>query len=321
MGRALATLILFSGCADPEVAAIQEHLQQVENELRAAPMPGLTATQVAARVDNIEALARYRERGLFPHNHVHASPRQRPVEVVGAYGGSEGAIPVFVDDHGTHCAVGYLMRESGAAYLASQISAQDNLAYVHEIEAEGLGEWTRQSGLTVDELARIQPSYQPSKGEVVFEVVSYSLMFANVTVTGTSVTLNIMDPPRVGWYAAGAGIGAFTLAYGLTEPSVNQTSNSLGTYTASLGDLLFGGLSLVVNGGGLIARASAEGGKARFAIAPLDGGAQINIRVGFRHRSSSSNPSSDSGHHRISYPPLTRRPDRHVAPMARPLVE
>lgn len=70
--------------------------------------------------------------------------------------------PVFIDDFGTACAVGYLMQENGFAGLAETVRDNMNLAYVKEIPVESLSGWQNASQLTIDEMALIQPGYSPS---------------------------------------------------------------------------------------------------------------------------------------------------------------
>jgi hypothetical protein len=70
--------------------------------------------------------------------------------------------PVFIDRIGTHCAVGYLMQQSGAENLAQQINSEQQFAYVHEIKVAGVKEWADENGFTIDELAWIQPGYPPT---------------------------------------------------------------------------------------------------------------------------------------------------------------
>ena len=69
---------------------------------------------------------------------------------------------VFIDPHGTACAVGQLMIESGHRDLAESISEEMNLAYVHDMKRADVLQWAVQEGFTEDELAWIQPGYPPS---------------------------------------------------------------------------------------------------------------------------------------------------------------
>ena len=91
----------------------------------------------------IERLKVYSERGLFPLNE----------------GQSTGAVPIFVDRHQTHCAVGYLMHSDGHDSGVQSIVDANNLVYVNEAREGSLLDWVWTSGLTQEEAAMIQPGY------------------------------------------------------------------------------------------------------------------------------------------------------------------
>ncbi len=132
--------------ASAEVARIQAHLADVLRALRADAPAHLTPRQLAARRTAIGWLEEYRAAGRFPHNHVHP----------------EGRVPVFVDPHGTPCAVGHLMLRSGEHELVEEIVRTDNLVRVPELAGdERLDAWLDEHGLTLAEAARIQPGYDP----------------------------------------------------------------------------------------------------------------------------------------------------------------
>lgn len=97
----------------------------------------------ARRAVNIRRLELYQQRGLFPQN-----------EHVG-----DRAVPVFVDNYDTACAVGHLMRESGALELVADVQAADNLVYLTDARDSNVEAWILQSGLTREEAAFIQPAY------------------------------------------------------------------------------------------------------------------------------------------------------------------
>lgn len=127
-----------------EVARIQDHLGRVLEELRTSPPPDLTRQQRAAREEAIHWLEEYRAAGVFPHNHVRPGER----------------VPVFVDPHGTPCAVGYLMLRSGEVELVEEIAREANLARIPELGGDDrLVRWLHESGLTLEEATRIQPAY------------------------------------------------------------------------------------------------------------------------------------------------------------------
>ncbi|MBX2974270.1 MAG: T9SS type A sorting domain-containing protein, partial [Flavobacteriales bacterium] len=74
--------------------------------------------------------------------------------------------PIFIDPHGTACAVGQLMIESGHRDLAERIDAAMETGYLAEIIADErftapVSAWATEHGFTADELAWIQPGYSP----------------------------------------------------------------------------------------------------------------------------------------------------------------
>ncbi len=125
-----------------DVEYVQAHLAQVLGVLSTAPTAHLTRSQQASREHLFMELADYARAGLFPINH------HRPWRT-----------PVFIDDHGTFCAVGHLMRHSGEEAMARRIAAADNYTWVSGIDDPGLGAWQLASGFSLDELKLIQGAY------------------------------------------------------------------------------------------------------------------------------------------------------------------
>ena len=69
--------------------------------------------------------------------------------------------PVFIDDAGTICAVGYLIQQTAGRPLAEKIASHHRYDLLEEIAADmpDVRDWVAQSGLTLEELASIQPAY------------------------------------------------------------------------------------------------------------------------------------------------------------------
>lgn len=118
------------------------HLQLVENTLKIRSVTHLTAKQQANRNDLLQKLNSYWKAKRFPVNDY--LPYKSPV---------------FIDRFGTHCAVGYLMQQSGYEYLAREIDSKQKFAYVHDIKVNGVKQWANEHGFSIDELAWIQPGY------------------------------------------------------------------------------------------------------------------------------------------------------------------
>lgn len=130
-----------------EADRIATHLHLVIERLRVRVPEGLAGSQLAKRMHLLGRLTNYADAGRFPQNHVVAYRN-----------------PIFIDPHGTACAVGWLMIESGHRSLAESISAEMNLGYLHAIAAdarfaEPVSAWAQEHGFTADELAWIQPGY------------------------------------------------------------------------------------------------------------------------------------------------------------------
>lgn len=142
-GKALA---LSTNIGDPSTYNdwIATHLMLVENTLRLRDVSSLSIAQQQHRKALLDELHGYWQAGTFPIN---------------SY--TNYKTPVFIDAQGTHCAVGYLMQQSGNDELAQTINRNEKFAYVHEITTEGVGAWADKHGFTVDELAWIQPGYPP----------------------------------------------------------------------------------------------------------------------------------------------------------------
>lgn len=121
---------------------IQAHLTCVLSILRSNPVDQLNAQQYNSRMHLIEVLDGYRVAGNFPQNYYH-----------------HGRVPVFIDENKTHCAVGFLMQQTGHEDMALRIAAADNYAWVKDIHDPELPSWQEASGFTVEELKLIQGAY------------------------------------------------------------------------------------------------------------------------------------------------------------------
>lgn len=69
--------------------------------------------------------------------------------------------PVFIDDDGTICAVGYLIERASGRPLAESIARAHRYDYLEDIASAvpEVAKWVEGSGFTLEELASIQPGY------------------------------------------------------------------------------------------------------------------------------------------------------------------
>lgn len=212
--------------ADPEVARVQQHLLEVEAELLERDLSDLSAEQRESRAQNIAVLRQYRERGIFPHNHDFP----------------ERKVPYFVDAHGTHCAMAYLIARSGRADLVERIAGSHNNAYVPDLADDPeLIAWLDDAGLTPQEAARIQPSYQGPYFEPE-EAVETSYVIGRLAASGLAglgVGLNFPgDDASPSRWRSGVGVAGGALAVVLGARDVNDDSDlrtSVGIANLGLG--------------------------------------------------------------------------------------
>lgn len=159
------------GAAFAGDAPITAHLEEVLADLRAAPLDALDPARRAARDAALDVLEDYVAGGVYPHNLADADGRERPVPFDGAFDGGPTATPVFVDEHGTPCAVAAMLLGTGAGALVERVAEADNQVYVHELAGDvALEAWADAHGLTLGELARIQPRYAFQLGH--FELIT-----------------------------------------------------------------------------------------------------------------------------------------------------
>jgi len=129
---------------DSDIDAIQAHLYLVCKSLIKNTPQALSEQQRAKRLRLIEELADYAHEQVFPTNLYHAT-----------------RTPYFVDDFEVHCAVGYLMKQSGYTDLVTSIRASENYSLIEDISTPGVAEWADAHGFILDELKWIQPGYAP----------------------------------------------------------------------------------------------------------------------------------------------------------------
>jgi len=258
-----------SSSVEPESEAdrIRAHLTSVLAELRSAPPRDLTPGQQRARAETLRWLEEYRDRGVFPHNHLPTG----------------GRVPVFVDPHGTPCAVGYLLLRSGEQDLVREVVETDNLVRVPELRDEArVAGWLEDRGLTLAEAARIQPTYgprDPDFGESGYgtETVSTSVVTAAVTAFALAVEKDTDRTDWIGWAAVGTGLAhSGFLAASLVEdevPAWQQFANGIGA-------LLSGAIAL----SRFSADGEEEGAPNDQAVLPEIGVSSEGLRLGVRIR-------------------------------------
>ena len=129
--------------ADDETLRARTHLEYARARLAALPP---TRPELAARRQELLGyLGDYIAKGTTPKNR-HLGERS----------------PVFIDDGGQICAVGYMIEQSAGRALPERITRSHRFDFIEDIAAAmpEVRAWVASSGLSLDEIASIQPGYQ-----------------------------------------------------------------------------------------------------------------------------------------------------------------
>jgi hypothetical protein len=162
---------------------IQLHLDLVGQHLAKVQHSQFNTKQLTNRNNLLARLKEYTQQKDFPMNTFISKVN-----------------PVFIDDRNVHCAVGYLMQQSGAESLAQAINKAQRLAYIKNIKVNGVQEWANANGFTLDELAWIQPGYAFTGNIAAFtdgvngEVLSMCVIDTNTILIGGSFSQIINGP-------------------------------------------------------------------------------------------------------------------------------
>ena len=127
---------------DSERVRMTTHLQHVHDWLasRPATRPDLAEKRAAI----LAALDRYIQKGTTPRN------QDLPWRT-----------PVFIDEDGTICAVGYLIESTAGRALPEKIAKVHRYDFIEDIAKDmpEVQQWIADSGLTLEEIQTIQPAY------------------------------------------------------------------------------------------------------------------------------------------------------------------
>ncbi len=124
---------------------VKTHLAYVEKLLRQKDVSSLPSKLQQRRTHLLDLLHDYWTRGVFPRNYDYKDQRK----------------PCFIDKDGTICAVGYLVEQTAGREAAEAINTKHKYDLVMEMNDEMVDNWINNSGLTKEECAMIQPSYNP----------------------------------------------------------------------------------------------------------------------------------------------------------------
>lgn len=217
-----------------EVVRVGHHIDGALMLLRSADTSQLSTDQLASRQEIIAWLEEYRAEGVYPHNHVVSGRRT----------------PVFVDPHGTPCAVGYLMLRSGEHALVADIVAKSNLAKVGELATDDrVIAWLARYGLSSAEAARIQPNYgeyprpRPDRGSSKYADETVGLAIFSVAIGAYSEFYDRGSSPWPG-IASVVGVAGHGLVLG--SLLTNDVSRSTWEVPVNLAGIAIGTTALIL---------------------------------------------------------------------------
>ena len=148
-----------------EKLSLKTHLAYCEFKLRLA-----TCATQKPRLQVLDRLHHYWRLGRFPSNTF--KPNQR--------------WPVFIDNQGVYCAVGYLMSQTGATQLAARLNQANRFVILEEVQSAEVDHWLATHQLKAQEAALIQPGYSYSPS-----VVHTGYNGGDILVVLASILLNL----------------------------------------------------------------------------------------------------------------------------------
>ncbi len=123
---------------------LQFHLRFLEKYFREQPVDHLSQNQRTNRLLYLDHLKTYWQMANCPQNTLHSN-----------------RIPVFIDEQNRYCAVAYLMFKGGKKEFTRKVQKTANNIYIRQITDPAFVAWQAESGLSLAELAWIQPGYVP----------------------------------------------------------------------------------------------------------------------------------------------------------------
>jgi hypothetical protein len=136
---------------------IRTHLEYVENLLRNKNVSDLSTNLQTKRNHLLDLLHDYWTNGVFPKNYDYVDQRK----------------PCFIDKDGTICAVGYLLEQTTSRQVADEINNKHKYDELLAMNSSTVDNWILTSGLTKEECAMIQPTYDDWEGCTIPSACNY----------------------------------------------------------------------------------------------------------------------------------------------------
>ena len=182
---------------DNQKDEIISHFEFVYDSLSNLKSEDLNKLQLTNRTKHLNSLKKYMTRGIFPLNNLYFD-----------------RVPVFVDELNTHCAVAYILKEDNQFEIINNLQQNYNYNYVEDMNLDTLSFWLQNSGLSLDELKLIQPTYPGQHPKPVSSLFSQIAPYISL---GTNISLNNKNGIRGGFEITGgilAGPLHLKMSYG-----------------------------------------------------------------------------------------------------------
>ena len=163
---------------DNQKDEIISHFEFVYDSLSNLKSEDLNKLQLTNRTKHLNSLKKYMTRGIFPLNNLYFD-----------------RVPVFVDELNTHCAVAYILKEDNQFEIINNLQQNYNYNYVEDMNLDTLSFWLQNSGLSLDELKLIQPTYPGQHPKPVSSLFSQITPYISL---GTNISLNNKNGIRGG---------------------------------------------------------------------------------------------------------------------------
>lgn len=268
------------GGTTSEKVRIKTHLEYVIDLLKKEDVSGLSTPQIENRWKLIALLEDYKEAGVFPKNRYFETRK-----------------PVFIDEDGNLCAVGYLIAQTKGLETAEEINQHHKFDHIKDIEPKLIDDWLATNGLTKNEAAMIQPMYEEvytetiEQNEVELEYTIASSLLAGMQLGTTTYSMISDDSPttikKISAFNSLLAMGSVTLGlinldntstdvrYPTGDPQIcascysrYETTYKNPTRTKfSIANIVVGGLSAAFNGYRFF-RANNQEDPAKFNVSP-----------------------------------------------------
>lgn len=159
------------------ILRIKTHLEYAENLLRQKEVSYLSPELQNKRKRLLDLLHAYWNKGIFPKNYDYADQRK----------------PCFIDKDGNICAVGYLVEQTTNRQVASYINSKHQYEELLAMNDQILDNWVLTSGLTKEECAMIQPTYEP---EPVYITPAYGI--SSSVMSGLNLSILTVNGIQIG---------------------------------------------------------------------------------------------------------------------------